>query len=290
MNQPLVSVVVITYNSAQYVLETLESAKAQTYQNIELIISDDGSTDKTIEICENWLAENKERFVHSQIITVEKNTGIPANCNRGVKASKGECIKLIAGDDILLGDCIEIMYHYCIDNDMDMATSPVLYIDENGQNIDTDFDNLKDIQNFFKKNSKQRLKSFLRHPIFLYSPAFFFLRTVYDKVDGFDERIKLLEDQPFFIKCFLQNFNFGLCQNVTVKYRKHNISTLADTNFSENLFQSFLLYRKPNLKDGLLNNIFAILEELRFNSLKSKNIFLSRILSKIYFSLFKKFN
>ena len=86
MENPLVSIIVITYNSSKYVLETLESAKAQTYQNIELIISDDGSQDETVELCEKWLAENKDRFIDSQIITVEKNTGIPANCNRGVKA------------------------------------------------------------------------------------------------------------------------------------------------------------------------------------------------------------
>ncbi|UBB88545.1 glycosyltransferase family 2 protein [Candidatus Kaistella beijingensis] len=92
-------------------METLESAKAQTYQNIELIISDDGSQDDTVEVCQNWLAENKERFVYSQIITVEKNTGIPANCNRGVKASKGEWIKLIAGDDAFTEDAFSNFVH-----------------------------------------------------------------------------------------------------------------------------------------------------------------------------------
>ena len=50
-NNPLVSINVITYNSSKFVLETLESAKAQTYQNIELIVSDDCSTDNTVEIC-----------------------------------------------------------------------------------------------------------------------------------------------------------------------------------------------------------------------------------------------
>src|SRR5690606_22852216 len=98
MENPLVSIIVITYNSSKYVLETLESARAQTYQNIELIISDDGSKDATVQICRDWLKENSDRFVHSQLLTVEHNTGIPANCNRGVKASKGEWIKLIAGD------------------------------------------------------------------------------------------------------------------------------------------------------------------------------------------------
>ena len=53
---PLVSVVVITYNSAKFVIETLESVKSQTYKNIELIISDDCSTDDTVERCRLWLA------------------------------------------------------------------------------------------------------------------------------------------------------------------------------------------------------------------------------------------
>ena len=100
--QPLVSIIVITYNSSKYVLETLESAKAQTYQNIELIVSDDCSIDNTVEICKEWIEKDKERFVRTELITAEKNTGIPANCNRGVKAAQGEWVKLIAGDDMII--------------------------------------------------------------------------------------------------------------------------------------------------------------------------------------------
>ena len=58
---PLVSVVVITYNSCKYVRETLESAKMQTYRNIELIVTDDGSTDATVDICRKWLEANGDR-------------------------------------------------------------------------------------------------------------------------------------------------------------------------------------------------------------------------------------
>ena len=104
---PLVSIIVITYNSSKYVLETLESAKAQTYQNIELIVSDDCSTDDTVEVCKKWIAKNTERFVKVEIITAHENTGIPKNCNRGVYESRGEWVKLIAGDDILLSTCIQ---------------------------------------------------------------------------------------------------------------------------------------------------------------------------------------
>ena len=103
---PLVSIVVITYNSAEYVLETLESAKAQTYQNIELIVSDDCSVDNTVETCSRWIEHNKARFVRTKLITIEKNSGIPANCNRGVKAARGEWVKGLAGDDLISEDFV----------------------------------------------------------------------------------------------------------------------------------------------------------------------------------------
>ena len=79
MRQPLVSINITTYNSSKFIIETLESAKMQTYQNIELIVSDDSSVDNTVELCKKWIEKNKERFVRCKVITVEKNTGIAAN-------------------------------------------------------------------------------------------------------------------------------------------------------------------------------------------------------------------
>ena len=105
-NKPLVSVVVLTYNSSQYVIETLESIKAQTYNNLELIITDDCSEDSTVTLCRDWICVNNNRFVRAELIVSKVNTGIPANCNRGCRAARGEWFKEIAGDDILLEECM----------------------------------------------------------------------------------------------------------------------------------------------------------------------------------------
>ncbi len=102
----LVSVTVITYNSARYVLETLESIKAQTYHDLELIVSDDCSSDNTVEVCRRWITKNRRRFVRTELLTSDTNTGIPANTNRAIGAARGEWIKGIAGDDLLTPECI----------------------------------------------------------------------------------------------------------------------------------------------------------------------------------------
>ena len=111
-NNPLVSIIVITYNSAKYVCETLDSAISQTYKNIEVIISDDCSNDDTTSVCEKWIEEHNEIGIPLSLVKSDKNTGTSGNCNRGFKASRGEWIKIIGGDDILVSTAIEDYIDY----------------------------------------------------------------------------------------------------------------------------------------------------------------------------------
>ena len=104
---PLVSVCTITYNSSKTVLETLDSIYAQTYQKLELLVSDDCSTDDTVEVCRQWIEAHKDRFVRAEMIVREKNGGVAANLNTAIRACRGEWIKSIAGDDLLMQDCIK---------------------------------------------------------------------------------------------------------------------------------------------------------------------------------------
>lgn len=105
--EPLVSICVITFNSRNTIIETLESIKVQTYTNIELIITDDCSSDNTVDICDSWLTDNGSRFVHSEIVTSNVNTGVACNSARGGARCHGEWIKTIAGDDLLVPSAVE---------------------------------------------------------------------------------------------------------------------------------------------------------------------------------------
>jgi glycosyltransferase involved in cell wall biosynthesis len=107
VSENLISVLLITYNSADHLIEALESVKNQTYPHLELIISDDCSSDNTIEVCEQWLSQNKSRFYNTKIVQTKKNTGVSGNLNRGIKNSTGKWIKPLAGDDYMYPHCIE---------------------------------------------------------------------------------------------------------------------------------------------------------------------------------------
>ena len=116
--KPLVTVAVTTYRSAVYVIETLESVYGQTYQEIALVISDDCSPDNTVALVNDWIALERvqNRFVSIEVITVPKNTGVSANCNRCIKAAAGDWIKFIAGDDILYPNCITDNMQFAAEN------------------------------------------------------------------------------------------------------------------------------------------------------------------------------
>ncbi len=103
--QPLVSICIPTYNGEAFIEETIKSAIAQTYSNIELIISDDGSTDRTIAIAQTFQSQTSADFR----IILHRNYGLSQNWNFCISQAKGEYIKFLFQDDLLAPECIEKM-------------------------------------------------------------------------------------------------------------------------------------------------------------------------------------
>ena len=99
MSEPLVSILVIVYNQQDIILETVESCLQQTYRNVEIVVSDDGSTDGTPEVLRALKSQYPQRI---KLVLNEQNQGITANCNAGLAICSGEFIALMGGDDLLL--------------------------------------------------------------------------------------------------------------------------------------------------------------------------------------------
>lgn len=238
-NNPLVSIIIISYNSSKYVLETLESAKKQTYKNIELIVSDDCSTDDTVFVCQKWFDENKERFVKTQLITVNVNGGITANCNRGVKASHGDWLKLIAGDDILIENCIDTYLEFVQSNNKIKA----VYSQYLGFDKEFSLNNLSTpkyigFKDFYspKKTASQQFRKLLRRNFFA-GPTFFVSKDLLSSIGGFDEKYGF-EDLPIALKITKSGIKLYFIEEITVYYR-NNIPSVTNAKSSHILFSNF---------------------------------------------------
>lgn len=104
MQHPLVSIVVISYNQQKYIKENLNSLKAQTYFNWELIVADDASQDNSAEEFKNWLKENQ---ISAKELFHQKNTGLATVLNEALELCEGKYVKFLAADDYLHPDSLE---------------------------------------------------------------------------------------------------------------------------------------------------------------------------------------
>lgn len=281
VRQPLVSIIVITYNSSKYVLETLESAKAQTYQNIELIVSDDCSTDNTVEICSKWIEENKVRFIRTKLITVEKNTGTPANFNRSIKATQGEWIKSIAGDDLLDELCIDQFMKVAFNDDFKYS---IMVSNKCTFRNDTNDINVEKISSIMSTSPQKQLPRYAcERPTI--APFIFIKKDVLVKLSGFDETYHLLEDSPFFFKALKNNYYFRLVDCNLVYYRLSNDS-ISNTDVISDKFKNELIKFNNNtvkpylISRGFCFNAFKLNINLKVEN-KPRMNFLLRVIYKL---------
>jgi len=285
----LVTVVTCTYNSSNYIIETLESIARQTYENIELIISDDASYDDTILKVEGWLQQEeiKKRFVKSKILRVNKNTGVSANANRALKAASGDWIKYIGADDTLLPDCISNNVIHVKDNpNIKVLFSQVnMYINDF---METNFlyttpdhiDNKSILWDQY--DSEIQYKMLLISDRIHFTPSIFLNTDTLKSVGGFDERFKLLEDYPLWLKLTKAGYRLFFMDKITVNYRKHakainntDKQFIVNPNYFKN--ESFRrIYTYPNLPPLIRfyqRYNWYVCQIFRINSLNKSNRF-----------------
>ena len=251
--QPLVSVAVITYNSSKTVLETLDSIANQTYQNLELIVSDDGSLDNTVEISREWIEAHEQRFVRTELLVVEKNTGVSANMNRVASACRGDWVKDIAGDDVLLPECIETFVDFVKGQPEAVCVfSKVEVFGDNSEAVNRFAHGIFDYS-FFELPIDEQYRWMITkgtQPIPASTNFYNRSRMLSLGVDN-DERIPLLEDWPKWIRLLEKQVRFCFVDKPLVRYRVSDASlcsgTLHRELFSKSRALLYLYYQyEPN--------------------------------------------
>lgn len=222
---PVVSVIVITYNSSRTVIETLDSIRNQSYRNIELIVTDDKSKDDTVAICKEWIERNSERFINCVIIEPEANTGTSANCNRGIKASQGEWIRIIAGDDLIPDAAIETQISYIRDNeDVRILNGYCInFKEENGVKIELPSPKKIEMNaRFYDSTAQYQYQYLLRHFGFGLTDGTLVHRSVYQDITMYDESYSLIEDLPFWLNVTKAGVKYHYVDTPATLYRIHD--------------------------------------------------------------------
>lgn len=132
MNQPLVSVCIPCYNASNFIAETIQSVLNQTYNNIEIIICDDQSTDNTVEVIKCF--KNSHIYFYQN----EKNLGCSSNYNQALSYATGKYTKLLCADDLISSDCIEKQVNVFEEEskkNISLVTANKYIIDEKGKRL-----------------------------------------------------------------------------------------------------------------------------------------------------------
>lgn len=129
MNEPLVSIITPVYNAEQFLSETIESVKNQTYQNWEMILVDDCSKDNSADIIKEF--QNTDDRI--KYIRLEKNSGASVSRNTGITNAKGRFIAFVDSDDIWNPDKLEKQVSYMLENKVGFTFTSYRYMKENGE-------------------------------------------------------------------------------------------------------------------------------------------------------------
>ncbi len=244
-NLPLVSIIVITYNSSKYVIETLNSIKAQTYKNIELIISDDCSPDNTVQVIKQWLSSttgNGEWSHQPKVVTTPKNGGICVNYNNGLKYASGKWIKYIAGDDILDPDCIESFVNVA------EKSNDKLFICGTKPFDNTNTELPKRLLNpvWFSGDAKSQEKLLVQKGTIIEGPTLFLEKETLQQLGGFEEKYPFIEDYPLCMKYLKHGYRINLVEKHLIKYREYPESvSRSNQRFATSIYRAIDDYAIP---------------------------------------------
>lgn len=246
------------YNAELYIEKALDSIINQTYQDFDVLILDDGSTDKTEEICRKY-EENNENFSY---INDGKNLGLPKRLNQSIKMCKHEYYCRMDADDIMLPKRIEMQVQYLNDNpEIDLIGSDAIVIDNEGNETGTiivppDLSNISML--------KVMTTTILVHPSVMG-------RSLWFKRNPYNERLERSQDRELWARTVkvsnLRNLNTPL-----IKYRQENsyytkkyskniryaLSYCNSNSIPMNLFDRFLV--KMVLYTKLLKSYYYYLK------------------------------
>ncbi|MXO06017.1 glycosyltransferase family 2 protein [Flavobacterium sp. HBTb2-11-1] len=249
MNNPLISIIIPTFNRAHLIGETLDSVLKQNYQNWECIIVDDGSTDSTVEVVNRYVKKDSRFQFHDR--PSDRKPGGNASRNYGFELGKGEFVNWFDDDDIMIDTFLSEKLEL-FSEEIDLVICSGIYTDQN----------LNALENIDLKIKSYLFKDYVLWKLQILTPSILFRRSFLNNKELFNVTITRGQETELFSRLFynLSPEKFKILNKPLFLYRQH-IKTKSAANFSYvKLFEeSRTIIAVENLKKSIqLNDLELI--------------------------------
>ncbi|MEG4206887.1 glycosyltransferase [Microcoleus sp. Pol7_A1] len=234
---PLISVIIPVYNGARYIVQAVESALGQTFTNLEIIVVDDGSTDRTQQVLQPYI--DRIRYIY------QKNQGVGVARNQACQLARGKFLAFLDADDYFLPSKLEKQIA-CFDADptLDMVQTGWLLVDETGREISA----VKPWQ----QAPELDLASFIIYKCVRPS-AMMLRRNCWEDLGGFASHFRLAEDLDFALRLTLKGYKAVWLEEILTCYRQHNSNIMSSglplLKNTEILMKEF--FNRPDLPESI---------------------------------------
>ncbi|MDH4286161.1 MAG: glycosyltransferase [Gallionella sp.] len=238
MENPLITIITVCYNSATTIRDALESVASQSYKNFEHIVVDGGSTDGTLKIIRGW---NK----HSILLVTGPDNGIYDAMNKGIALAKGDYIGMLNSDDFFASpSALEIIASRFMANDVDAVFSCLDIVDP------------ADLHRVLRKYRIRNYSPFmLRIGVMPPHPTFYCKTSCYKKAGPYRTDYRIAADYEMLVRLLLKShITWEFIDETTVKMRSGGLS-------SSGIKANWIVNReiiRACTENGLYTNMFIL--------------------------------
>ena len=268
MSKPLVSIIIPAYNSEKYISETLNSILSQTYRNMEIIVVDDGSSDRTAEIIKSYQTKRNDK---PDLIYIHQLNAGPSNArNTGIRAAKGKYIAFLDSDDLWTDGKLEKQVSYMEANsDVALVFGDMSLFSSEGTLTESAFrkygfpqcDQRGRVTNAFKELLERN---------YISTGTVLLKKECFGSAGYFDELLKYAEDYDLWLRISLM-FKIGCIPEIFRSKRMHdsNLAKEEESFYKSNIYilhkikknySPAIAHRKININ----NYIFKAIKKLSY--------------------------
>jgi glycosyltransferase involved in cell wall biosynthesis len=229
---PLISVITVVYNAEKHIEGCIQSVAQQTYQNIEYIVVDGGSKDRTLDIVKQYLP-------HIHKWTSEPDTGISNAMNKAIAQASGDYLVFLHADDYFESNEAVEKALASIDDDTDVILADILF----GKNL--------------KRQISQGFNIRMNFKTGVFHQGCFCSKALFAEIGNFDENLKIAMDYDFFLRAYRKGVKFQFSGTILSVMRDTGVSSQQDWPTLSRRFNEEKFVHKKNCDSPYKTIIYA---------------------------------